>query len=129
MKCYVAGSIRDIERVRYVQSLVRRCGWEITFDWTRNGETRDGESWDDDREKAAWLAEREIEACREADVLIWVWHSRSYGSVMEFMATLATGGECWVVGCERSSVFFYHRNVRMIDSIRDLQELLEVVNA
>ena len=79
-----------------MQELVRRAGWAITFDWTgAEGEIRTDGSWDSASEKGADIAEREIQACRDADLTILLFPPQGggLGCWIEMGATLASGGD------------------------------------
>ena len=119
-RVYVAGSTRDVERINAVQRLVRGAGWEITFDWTgAEGEIRTDGSWDTASEKGAEIAMREIEACRSADLTILLFPPKGggLGCWIEMGATLAAGGEVWIVEPGRDSVFWQHPRVRRFEGI------------
>jgi hypothetical protein len=127
---YVAGSTKDTERINVVQGWVRDLGWTITFDWTgpegeirnpRGGadfETQAG-GWAEAPEKGAEISTREIKACRAADLTILLFPPKGggLGCWIEMGATLASGGEVWVVEPQRDSVFWMHPNVRVFHSL------------
>lgn len=122
-RVYVAGSTRDVERVNLVQRLVRGAGWEITFDWTgAEGEIRTDGSWDTVPEKGAEIATREIEACRTADLTILLFPPTGggLGCWIEMGATLASGGEVWIIEPARDSVFWQHPNVHRFAGIFEM---------
>lgn len=124
---YVAGSTSDVERINYVQGLVRGAGWGITFDWTgAEGEIRTDGSWDTVPDKGAEIASREIDACRRADLTILLFPPKGggLGCWIEMGATLAAGGEVWVVEPGRDSVFWQHPKVRRFRSIEALSAAL-----
>jgi hypothetical protein len=112
MRVYVAGSTREVERVNHVQALVLAAGWAITFDWTGpEGEIRDS-GWDAAAEKGALISSREIEACKTADLTIVLCPPAGLGCWIEMGASLAAGGEVWVVDPVRDSVFWQHPQVQ-----------------
>ena len=132
MRVYVAGSTRDVERVKGVQDAVRAFGHEITFDWTgAEGEIRTDGSWDTVPETGARIAQREIEAAGNADltVLLFPPSGGGLGCWIEMGATLARGGEVWVLEPGRDSVFWQHPNVRRFPSMRHLMGALAVTMA
>lgn len=123
-RVYVAGSRHDIERVNSVQALVRDVGWEIVFDWTgAEGEVRTDASWDAAPEKGAAIALHEIEAAKSAELLILVFPQtrNGLGCWIEMGATLASGGEVWVVEPGRDSVFWQHPRVRRFSCLESLE--------
>ena len=123
MRIYVAGSTRDVERVKGVQDAVRAFGHEITFDWTgAEGQIRTDGSWDIASEAGAQIAQREIAACVRADLTILLFPPQGggLGCWIEMGATLAYGGEVWVVEPGRDSVFWQHPSVRRFTSIQHL---------
>jgi hypothetical protein len=124
-RVYVAGSTRDVERVNYVQRLVTDRGWQITFDWTgAEGEIRTDGSWDTVPDAGARIASREVDACRTADLTILLFPPQGggLGCWIEMGATLAAGGEVWVVEPGRDSVFWQHPNVRRFATLAELDE-------
>jgi hypothetical protein len=124
---YVAGSTRDVERVKGVQDAVRAFGSTITFDWTgAEGEIRTDGSWDSASEAGARIAQREIDACTSADLTILLFppSGGGLGCWIEMGATLASGGEVWVLEPGRDSVFWQHPNVRRFTSMRHLMSSL-----
>jgi hypothetical protein len=127
MKVYVAGSTRDIERIKGVIDVVRAFGHEITFDWTGpEGEIRKDISWDTAKETGARVSQREIEAAGSADLTILIFPSTGggLGCWVEMGATLARGGEVWVVEPKRDSVFWQHPNVRRFEHSRAFMDSL-----
>lgn len=123
MRVYVAGSTRDVERVNGIQDAVRASGHEITFDWTgAEGEIRTDGSWDTAPEAGARIAQREVEASRAADLTILLYPpgGGGLGCWIEMGATLAGGGEVWVVEPARDSVFWQHPNVTIFSSVTNL---------
>lgn len=127
MRIYVAGSTRDIERVKGVHDVVRAFGHEITFDWTgAEGEIRTDGSWDSASEAGARIAVREVEASYTADLTILLYppSGGGLGCWIEMGATLAGGGEVWVVEPARDSVFWQHPCVRRFGSTRELMAAL-----
>lgn len=122
-KVYVAGSTRDVERVNAVQATARAFGCDITFDWTGpEGEIRTDGPWDTASEQGARIALREIEACRDADLIILLFppSGGGLGCWIEMGAGLASGGEIWVVGAQRDSVFWQHPAVMRMDDVADV---------
>lgn len=130
---YVAGSTRDTGRVNLVQNMVRALGWTITFDWTGpEGEIRNPRGgadfenmaggWAEAPEKGAEISLREIRACRDADLTILLFPPQGggLGCWIEMGATLASGGEVWVVEPGRDSVFWMHPNVRLFPRLSDV---------
>lgn len=120
LSVYVAGSTSDVERVNLIQEACRARGWSITFDWTGpDGEIRTDGSWDQHAEKGARIASREIEACQDADrtILLCPSAQRGLGCWIEMGATLAAGGEVWLVEPQRDSVFWQHPQVRRFASV------------
>jgi hypothetical protein len=131
-RVYVGGSTSDTERVREVQAVCQRIGWEITFDWTGpEGEIRTDGSWDKHREKGAAIARHEINACRTADrmILLSPPAGRGLGCWIEMGATLASGGSVWVVEAHRDSVFWQHPNGRRFATLKALMIELEYLGA
>jgi hypothetical protein len=127
MRTYVAGSTRDVERVRGVQDAARAFGHEITFDWTGSeGEIRADGSWDSASEAGARIAQREVAACVTADLTILLFPPTGggLGCWIEMGATLAGGGEVWVLEPGRDSVFWQHPRVRRFPSMKHLMGAL-----
>lgn len=119
MKVYVAGSTRDIERVQMVQGWARSAGDTITFDWIgAEGEIR--------TEAGARIAQRKVQACVEADLLILLFppNGGGLGCWIEMGAALASGADVWVVEPQRDSVFWQHPLVRRFSRIQDLCNVL-----
>lgn len=128
MMIYVAGSTKDVFRVKVVQRMARRLGHSITFDWTgAEGEVRGDGSWPDHPIRGSEISRREIAACCEADVTIRLClpNSDSIGGWIEAGATLGAGGELWVVQPPRDSVFWQHPRVHMFDELLELQHELK----
>ena len=120
---YVAGSTRDTERVNAVQDIAKAFGWTVTFDWTgAEGEIRTDGSWDSAPDQGARIARREVEACRDADLIILLFppSGGGLGCWIEMGAGLATGAEIWVVGPQRDSVFWQHPAVSRLDDVGDV---------
>lgn len=120
---YVAGSTRDRERVNAVQNIARAFGYQITFDWTGpDGEIRTDGSWDSVPERGAQIASREIQACKDADLIILLFppNGGGLGCWIEMGAGLASGAEIWVVGQQRDSVFWQHPQVTRLDDVGDV---------
>lgn len=127
MNVYVAGSTRDVERVKGVQDAVRAFGHVITFDWTgAEGEIRTDGSWDTASEAGARIASREIAACRNADLTILLFPPTGggLGCWIEMGATLASGGEVWIVEPGRDSVFWQHPMVQRFPTLRHMMGAL-----
>lgn len=111
MKVYVAGSTKEVDRVKKVQEVVRNKGWDITFDWTgAEGEIKTKRPW----VKGAQIARNEIQACQDADLTILLCPvvSTGLGCWIELGATLASGHEVWIVEPQKDSVFWEHPDVR-----------------
>lgn len=120
---YVAGSTRDVERVRAVQDIVHAFGGRITFDWTgAEGEIRTDGSWDTVPERGAQIAQREIAACRDADLVILLFPPTGggLGCWIEMGAALASGAEVWLIEPGRDSVFWQHPAVTRMAAIGDV---------
>lgn len=128
---YVAGSTRDVERVRGVQDAVRAFGHEISFDWTgAEGEIRTDGSWDTAPATGARIAQQEIDACVTTDLTIVLFPPTGggLGCWIEMGATLASGGTVWVLEPARDSVFWQHPLVHRFQSMRHLMgELAETI--
>lgn len=126
-KVYVAGSTGEIDRVNLVQHLVSEAGNEITFDWTGAEGTiiTDG-SWDSHSVIGSKVSSREIKACQDADLTIVVSpkNKPGLGCWIEMGATLASGGQVWVIDPQRDSVFWQHPNVTRFDTINDVESAL-----
>lgn len=123
MNIYVGGSTRDVERVKGVQDFARAIGHSITFDWTgAEGKIRTDGSWDSASQAGARIAQREINACQAADLMILLFPPQGggLGCWIEMGATLAGGGDVWVVEPGRDSVFWQHPRVQRFYSIREL---------
>lgn len=127
---YVAGGTRDVRRVNVIQDWCRNVGWTITFDWTgAEGEIRTDGSWDTVPDRGATIATREIAACTAADLTIVMCPPTGLDCWIEMGATLATGGEVWVVSPHRDSVFWQHPRVRRFASLFDLGLEFDVIEA
>jgi hypothetical protein len=139
-RVYVAGSTKDTERINVVQRWCLDVGWEITFDWTgpegeirnpRGGadfETQAG-GWAEAPEKGAEISTREIAACCAADLTILLFPPKGggLGCWIEMGATLASGGDVWVVEPGRDSVFWMHPRVTIYRQLFDLAEALNAI--
>jgi len=113
-----------------VQDIVRDLGYTITFDWTGpEDEIRTDGSWDAASDRGAEIALREIQACRDADLIILLYppNGGGLGCWIEVGAGLASGSEVYVVGAKRDSVFWQHPAVMRFDSVDDLAVQLELV--
>lgn len=126
MKCYVAGSTKDQERVQLVQGLVQGLGHELTFDWC-GPDQKIKPSWKFAAEEAAAHSSLELDAAKSADFLVLVTppSGQGLGCYIELGAAMASGKRCIVfelVG--RDSVFFYHPLVQVV---RDNNELLDAL--
>lgn len=131
-RVYVAGSTSDTKRVNEVQQLVRDAGWAITFDWTgAEGKIITDGSWDKHSAAGAHIASREIVSCVTADLTILLSPQKpgGLGCWIEMGATLAGGGDVWVVEPFRDSVFWQHPHVRRFDSFDELLAELAVEKA
>lgn len=137
LRVYVAGSTRDTGRINDVQRWCRDLGWDITFDWTGpEGEIRNPRGgadfqnaaggWAEAPEKGAEISMREIEACRSADLSIVLFPpgGGGLGCWVEMGATLAAGGQVWIVAPERDSVFWMHPNVTVFKDMAALADRL-----
>lgn len=131
MKVYVAGSTRDLDRVRSVQNLARSLNHEITFDWTGSeGEIRIDGSWDVAHETGSRVAQTEIAACLSADLTILLFppNGGGLGCWIEMGASLASGSQVWVVSPGRDSVFWQHPLVSRFSTLEDLSHMLTEVS-
>lgn len=122
-KVYVAGSTKEIPRVKKVQDFVRGKGWNITFDWTgAAGEIKTERPW----VKGAEISTNEIRACQDADLTIVLCPvvSTGLGCWIELGATLASDKKVWIVEPQKDSVFWEHPDVREFVSEADLFEAI-----
>lgn len=127
MKVYVAGSTKEVERVKKTQDIIRKKGWTITFDWTgADGEIRTDGSWDENSPKGEDISLKEIKACKEADLIILLAPkvSSGLGCWIEVGAGLASGTKVWVVEPMKDSVFWQHPQVARIASDDELHTRL-----
>lgn len=132
MRIYVAGSTRDVDRIKGVQDAARAFGHTITFDWTGpEGEIRTDGSWDSVPKAGASIASREIAACWGAEITILLFPPQGggLGCWIEMGATLAAGGDVWVVEPGRDSVFWQHPSVTRFPSIRHMMGALAGLRA
>lgn len=118
MDIYVAGSRREVGRVRRMIEFAKSYGHSITFDWTgKEGEIRN--DWSSNPDGARALAAREFNAVIDADVVIWLYSPHGIGARFEAAWAMLSGtGELWVVGYPKGSdsVFFYGEHTYMLDS-------------
>jgi hypothetical protein len=127
MKVYVAGSTKEIERVRDMQKSVRDKGWDIILDWTKwiEGET----GIEGPLERGSEIAIREISACQNADLTILLCPivSSGLGCWIEVGAALASGNEVWIIEPRKDSVFWNHPAVTYFyDMIEVYKTMLEL---
>lgn len=119
IRVYVAGSTKEVERVRRVLESARDLGWYITFDWTGvEGEIKTTGPW----ERGAEIAQNEIKACQDADLVILLAPkvSTGLGCWIEVGAALASDTEVWVVEPGKESVFWEHPFVTKVPTLADL---------
>jgi len=129
MKCYVAGSTKDIHHVNYVQRAAIEAGHTITFDWTGpDGVIR--ESWYGHEAQGQEHSRKEVNAARcELFILVTPQHAGGVGCFVEFGIALGHGALCYVFPFNnRDSVFFYHKHVYIIKSKRHLTYALKVAH-
>lgn len=126
MRVYVAGSMYEpgIMEVRFVQEALRRCGHEISYDWTKDPISETGDP--DDRRA---LAEAEKEGVLTADLLILLDHNRPRGALIETGMALGAGIDTIVfLEPNRSPSLFYHLdNCTVITSRDDLIRAIELL--
>ena len=129
MRTYVAGSAKDMERVRFVQRLVCNHGGSVTFDWTGpEGMVRtQDQPWDEVPEHGQRISQAEVQACLTCERLIIVCPpaGQGLGCWIELGVALGAGAQIWVLDPPRDSVFWQHPNVRRL---RDLGELHQALN-
>ena len=107
-KIYVAGAVREVERVRKVISYLRSLGHEITFDWTVGLEaqtTPESEMPDEYARKLAW---RCLDGVDDADVVVVCVpeHLPTRGTWVELGYAVAQKKGIVVLGVAgRSSIF------------------------
>lgn len=124
MRVYIAGSRREIDKVKEVQAICMALGMEITFDWTgEEGEIR--EDWSDVPERAERIAFKEAAAVMTADLLILVWTDKGIGNRLETGGALLSGKQTIILGEPRESVFWYLPNCTRIKDTDELQNFLE----
>lgn len=103
MKIYVAG--KKLDRARAVMNVLRKHGYEITYDWANLY------SEENPKEKAV----EEREAVRNADLLVYLWESDQESARYE--AGMAMGlGKPIIVSGEHDAFFFNLPNVSCVDS-------------
>lgn len=111
---YVAGRFSDWQEVREVQAVLRRHGYEITYDWTVHAEPKDAQAaeWKGtlapDAQREA--AETDLAAARDADLLVLVCEgdmSGALGCFVEFGAAAVAGRRIHVIGAHRGSIFWH----------------------
>lgn len=133
MKVYVAGSVRDVERVKKVIAAIEDAGHLITFNWTGDeGEIREdanGKKWSDDPERARELAERELQAVWEADVAVLCGHEKILGAAIETGMALSDEKAVLILpGCPRESIFWYLKGVKLVETVDDVLAELDALD-
>jgi len=123
MRIYVAGSGRDLARVRTVQKALREHGHEITYDWTsdieHNGSTAES---DLDPVVAAAYAVADAQAVLDARAFVLVLpQTLSIGSWVEFGIAIGTRRkqEIFSIGDNPYRTIFGHLATH-VDGIGDL---------
>jgi len=131
MRAYVAGKTHDFERVREVQALVRRAGYEITHDWTveveRNGPNIGGSP--DERvsvEERKRYAELDRDGVIDANcVVVVTGHENLVGTLIEVGIAVSTLKPVFVLGrFPRYSIFWELDNFTFCDDEEALKGCL-----
>lgn len=113
LRVYCAGKTHDMERVREVQSLVRRYG-DITHDWTKLVEMHgpDIELEPMTHEDARLYSTEDLAGVANSDLVIAMPHSRLCGTLIEIGAALTTNTPVVILGRpSQHSVFWAHPRV------------------
>ena len=105
MKVYVAASRHQAAEARLVIGMCEAVGWTIAYDWTKNTDDIRAD-WSSSPELAREIALAEMNACKSADIVIWLWSNRGTGAFWEAAWGASSRGELWVVGHPGDSVFF-----------------------
>lgn len=134
LRVYCAGKTHDMDRVREVQSLVRRYG-EVTHDWTKVVEMHgpDIELEPMTHEDARLYSAEDLAGVVNADLVIVMPHSRLCGTLIEIGAALITNTPVVVLGRpSQHSVFWAHSRVYRTrdywpDCEHDLNDILQFI--
>lgn len=65
MKFYIASSLKNYKQVRELSRLLKRAGWEYTYDWTLYCQLKEINA-----ETLKSIGEREYEGIKQSDVVI-----------------------------------------------------------
>lgn len=123
MKIYVAGSVKDIQRVSRIAEALEHWGDTITFKWW--GPEGDVGGWtEEDPERSdelgRQLAEMERAAVRSAEAHVLVWSSLVHGALLETGMAMEREIPIFVLDPQRESPFWHFREVRVCRSEQDL---------
>lgn len=130
MNAYVAGSTREIHLVQNIQHLVTNAGHTIHFDWTREPDKNIRHSWEGHELDGAWHSHREVQAAKCELFILVTPQTGGVGCFIELGVALGHGALCYVFPfVNRDSVFFYHPNVYVIRSKKQLVYALRVAQS
>lgn len=118
---YVAGKWEDRLKVRELQEALKQRGHLISLDWTQH-------EYPTDASVLAQWAELDINGAVSADaIVILMEENHNYkGAWVELGATLATGGNAFIIGhAGDSCIFLHHPQVAVLDSIAAFLRLLD----
>ena len=122
-RVYVAGSLKDVERVRGVMNLVRLAGHEVILDWTKMELPANGDDGSLGPELQRAIALAELRAVTDASLVILLYQDNLLGALLETGAALSAGKDIWVVNADRASVFWSLPGVELV-APRDLYRRL-----
>ncbi|WP_153727557.1 nucleoside 2-deoxyribosyltransferase [Salinibacillus xinjiangensis] len=119
MNFYIASSLKNKEKARYVASRLKEYGFSLTYDWTRNAPA---ETYSELKE----IGEMEKEGVRQADFLVMIMPA-GVGSHTELGMALAMRKRVYlyspdhdIFDIQNTSTFYYvngiHKFVGLLDN-------------
>jgi|AntRauTorckE6833_2_1112554.scaffolds.fasta_scaffold06858_3 nucleoside 2-deoxyribosyltransferase len=130
MKFYVAGRLKQIDKVKEIQNFIKERGHHIIEDWTIHLPPK---PYDDDIEKSAKYAELDIKSAMESDVFVLLTDDTGAGMYTELGAAIANKihkgkPNVYVIGDYlRRSMFFFHPEVKRKENISNVFEDLSLL--
>lgn len=123
MKFYIASKLENYEQVRSLADLLKKAGWEHTYDWTAHGAVKEA-----DVETLKSIGQKEFEGVKSADVVI-VLTPQGRGTHVELGMAAALGKAIYIAHADdtyfkcddNTSAFYWLASVRhFIGGIEEL---------